>query len=73
MADAFSAMTTTRPYRKALDIEEAIRRLEDAAGSQLDPTFVTAFLEGLRTVADAPMPGSDRPAPLLWTPRADVA
>jgi diguanylate cyclase (GGDEF)-like protein len=73
VADAFSAMTTTRPYRKALGIEEAIRRLEDAAGSQLDPTFVTAFVEGLRTVADAPMPGSDRPGPLLWTPRADVA
>jgi diguanylate cyclase (GGDEF)-like protein len=73
VADAFSAMTTTRPYRKALGIEEAIRRLEDAAGSQLDPTFVVAFVEGLRTASDAPMPGSDRPTPLLWTPRADVA
>jgi diguanylate cyclase (GGDEF)-like protein len=73
VADAFSAMTTTRPYRKALGIEEAIRRLEDAAGSQLDPTFVVAFVEGLRTASDAPMPGMDRPTPLLWTPRADVA
>ena len=73
VADAFSAMTTTRPYRKALGIEEAIRRLEDAAGSQLDPTFVVAFVDGLRTASDAPMPGSDRPTPLLWTPRADVA
>jgi diguanylate cyclase (GGDEF)-like protein len=73
VADAFSAMTTTRPYRKALGIEEAIRRLEDAAGSQLDPSFVVAFVDGLRTASDAPMPGSDRPTPLLWTPRADVA
>jgi diguanylate cyclase (GGDEF)-like protein len=73
VADAFSAMTTTRPYRKALGIEEAISRLEDAAGSQLDPTYVVAFVKGLRTAPDAPMPGSDRPTPLLWTPRADVA
>ncbi len=73
VADAFSAMTTTRPYRKALGIEEAIRRLEDAAGSQLDPAFVVAFVNGLRTASDAPMPGSDRPTALLWTPRADVA
>ncbi|HEX7473699.1 MAG TPA: HD domain-containing phosphohydrolase, partial [Candidatus Limnocylindrales bacterium] len=73
VADAFSAMTTTRPYRKALDIEEAIRRLEDAADTQLDARLVIAFIEGLRTASDAPMPGSDRPTPLLWTPRADVA
>ncbi|TMD28985.1 MAG: diguanylate cyclase [Chloroflexi bacterium] len=73
VADAFSAMTTSRPYRKALDVEEAIRRLEDAAGSQLDPTFVVAFVEGLRTARDAPLPGLDRPTPLLWVPRAHVA
>jgi diguanylate cyclase (GGDEF)-like protein len=73
VADAFSAMTTTRPYRKALAVEEAIRRLEDAADSQLDPTLVVAFVEGLRTVPDAPIPGTDRPTPLLWTPRASVA
>ena len=73
IADAFSAMTTTRPYRKALSVEEAIRRLEDAADSQLDPTLVVAFVDGLRSAPDAPLPGSDRPNPWLWTPRADVA
>ena len=36
VGDVFSAMTTTRPYRKALGIEEAMRRLEDASGTQLD-------------------------------------
>ena len=36
VGDAFSAMTTTRPYRKALSIQEALKRLGDAAGSQLD-------------------------------------
>ena len=33
VGDAFSAMTTTRPYRKALDIREALRRLEDAGAA----------------------------------------
>ncbi len=73
VADAFSAMTTTRPYRKALAVEEAIKRLEDAADTQLDPRLVVAFVEGLRVVPDAPLPGTDRPMPLLWTPRASVA
>ena len=35
VADTYSAMTTTRPYRKALPVAEAIRRLRDAAGTQL--------------------------------------
>ncbi len=38
--DAFHAMTTDRPYRRALTVEEALRRLEEAAGSQFDPTVV---------------------------------
>ena len=69
IGDAFSAMTTTRPYRKALDIQEAIRRLEDAAGTQLDERLVTAFVTGLETAADPPLPGTD-PGVRLWTPRA---
>ncbi len=72
VADAFSAMTTTRPYRKALSVDEAIRRLEEAAGSQLDERLVLAFVNGLRSAADPPLPGQDRsaasPPPELWTP-----
>jgi diguanylate cyclase (GGDEF)-like protein len=71
VADAFSAMTTTRPYRKALDVEEALRRLEDAAGTQLDEDLVVAFVRGIETVDGAPLPGMD--APRLWTPFASVA
>jgi len=68
VGDAFSAMTTTRPYRKALDIREALHRLEDAAGSQLDERLVRAFVDGIETAADAPLPGADVAA-TLWTPR----
>jgi diguanylate cyclase (GGDEF)-like protein len=69
VGDTFSAMTTSRPYRKALDVPEAIRRLEDAAGTQLDERLVTAFVTGLETAADPPLPGADPPI-RLWTPRA---
>jgi ribonuclease P protein subunit RPR2 len=71
VSDAFSAMTTTRPYRKALDVAEALRRLEDAAGTQLDEKLVVAFVHGIETVAGAPLPGMD--APRIWTPYASVA
>lgn len=68
VADTFSAMTTTRPYRKALDVGEALTRLGDAAGSQLDERLVTAFIEGIETAADPPLPEAG-PRPRLWTPR----
>jgi diguanylate cyclase (GGDEF)-like protein len=70
VADAFSAMTTTRPYRKSLSVDEAITRLEDAAGSQLDEKLVIAFVGGLRSAADPPLPGQarSRSATELWTP-----
>ena len=55
VCDAFSAMTTTRSYRKALSVDEALTRLEDACGSQLDERLVIAFVNGIRTVATAPL------------------
>jgi len=69
VGDAFSAMTTTRPYRKALDIREALTRLEDAAGTQLDETLVRLFVDGIETDADAPLPGVVAPARIPWAPR----
>jgi putative nucleotidyltransferase with HDIG domain len=43
VADAYSAMTSGRPYRGALDASEARRRLKNEAGSQFDPVVVAAF------------------------------
>jgi diguanylate cyclase (GGDEF)-like protein len=48
VADAYSAMTTTRPYRKALAPDEALARLAQAAGTQLDPTLAMAFVTAMR-------------------------
>ncbi len=45
--DAFHAMTTDRPYREALPVEEAFRRLADAAGTQFDPKVVEVCLSVL--------------------------
>jgi diguanylate cyclase (GGDEF)-like protein len=44
VCDAFHAMTTDRPYRKRLGIEEACRRLREGAGTQFDPSVVNVFL-----------------------------
>jgi diguanylate cyclase (GGDEF)-like protein len=44
VCDAFHAMTTDRPYRKRLSVDEACRRLREAAGTQFDPDVVETFL-----------------------------
>lgn len=43
VADTYDAMTTDRPYRKALSREVAIAELQRVMGSQLDPDIVNAF------------------------------
>jgi HD-GYP domain-containing protein (c-di-GMP phosphodiesterase class II) len=42
--DAFNAMTTDRPYRKALSVEVALQELRDNAGAQFDPGVVSALV-----------------------------
>lgn len=44
VADAFGAMTTSRPYRKALSINDAVNELKQYAGTQFDPQIVEIFL-----------------------------
>jgi len=45
VADAYDAMTTNRPYRKALNKKEAIHRLKECSGTQFDPKIVKIFLK----------------------------
>ncbi|WP_459076745.1 HD-GYP domain-containing protein [Herbivorax alkaliphila] len=44
VADAFDAMTSDRPYRKGMRVEDAMRELERCKGSQFDPSIVNMFL-----------------------------
>ena len=48
VADAFDAMTSQRPYRKAMSPEQAIAELERNRGSQFDPQVVDAFIRAYR-------------------------
>jgi len=45
IADAFDAMTGTRPYRKAMPIETALQILREHRSSQFDESLTDAFLE----------------------------
>jgi putative two-component system response regulator len=45
IADAFDAMTSTRPYRNALSLGSAIQELKRGRGTQFDPHLVDTFLE----------------------------
>jgi len=44
IADAFDAMTTDRPYRKGLSLDQAMFELKKNAGSQFDPKLVETFI-----------------------------
>ncbi|HYF83392.1 MAG TPA: diguanylate cyclase [Clostridia bacterium] len=45
IVDAFDAMTTDRPYRKALSVEQAIYELKLYSGTQFDPQLVEVFVK----------------------------
>jgi len=45
IADSFDAMTSDRPYRKALSIDSALKELVDHAGTQFDPAIVPVFVD----------------------------
>lgn len=47
VVDAWDAMTSDRPYRKALSHEQAVEELKREAGRQFDPQIVEAFLQML--------------------------
>lgn len=47
VVDAFDAMTSDRPYRKAMSVDAAILELKRGMQTQFDPDVVTAFIEYL--------------------------
>ena len=47
VADAYHAMTSDRPYRKALSVQVALSELLKHRGRQFDPQVADAFIAGL--------------------------
>ncbi|HON84731.1 MAG TPA: response regulator [Syntrophorhabdaceae bacterium] len=45
ICDTFDAMTTNRPYRRAVSIEDALKEIQMCSGSQFDPIMVEAFVK----------------------------
>ena len=69
VADTFDAMTTDRPYQKAMKFEDALTRIEGFVGTRYDPGVVAAFAEACRE--GQIRPGSVRlkkPTPVLTKP-----
>jgi len=45
VADAFDAMTSDRPYRPAISVEEARQEIQRCVNTQFDPVVASAFLK----------------------------
>ncbi len=45
VVDAYDAMMTDRPYRRALGLEETLRRMREGRGREWDPTLLDLFIE----------------------------
>ena len=56
VADAFSAMTTDRAYRKGMTHEKAAAILTEGSGTQWDPQCIEIFLEALPSKASPTLP-----------------
>ncbi len=50
IVDAYDAMTSNRPYRKALSHEEALAELKRWEGTQFDPQLVAKFINSLENI-----------------------
>ncbi|MFN8157633.1 MAG: HD-GYP domain-containing protein [Candidatus Nanopelagicales bacterium] len=68
VADAFDSMTTTRSYRGARSIEEAVQELRECKGSQFDPVMVEALIEALDQQGWELADTSQPPTPMASAP-----
>lgn len=56
VADTYDAMTTTRPYQKAMEIAYVVERIRQFAGVRYDPVVVQAFLRAYEKGDLSPIP-----------------
>ncbi|HEY6065898.1 MAG TPA: HD domain-containing phosphohydrolase [Thermoanaerobaculia bacterium] len=62
VADTFDAMTTTRPYQRAMDIRFVFQRLRDLAGNRFDPVVVDALIQSYEKGELVPIAREEAPA-----------
>ncbi|HUL04325.1 MAG TPA: HD domain-containing phosphohydrolase [Gemmatimonadales bacterium] len=55
VADSFDAMTSERPYRPGLSVQQAVRELQEGKGVQFDPVLVDAFLHAFPDPSALPL------------------
>jgi HD-GYP domain-containing protein (c-di-GMP phosphodiesterase class II) len=48
IADTFDAMTTNRPYQKAMEIGYVVEKIKSFAGTRFDPRVVEAFVNAVK-------------------------
>jgi hypothetical protein len=65
VADAFDSMTSTRSYRQARSVDEAVHELQRCSGTQFDPRFVEALTDALDRTTWEPAEGTDDGPPLV--------
>ncbi len=53
IADAFDAMTSSRPYRKAMSVKEALEEIKRCKGTQFDPEIADLFIEIMQDKIDS--------------------
>lgn len=69
IADAFDAMTSTRPYRQGMAIDQALSILKKERGSQFDSTLVDHFLDlNTQGILEHIVQHSDEQIPMLNCP-----
>lgn len=70
VADTYQAMTSDRPYRKALSHASAVEELRRSAGTQLVPEVVEAFIEAVEPSRKITQLEDFRLEPVLLAQRA---
>jgi two-component system, response regulator RpfG len=68
VADTFDAMTTTRPYQRAMDIRFVFQRLRDLAGNRFDPSIVEALILSYEKGELVPIARDEAPPEVAATP-----
>ena len=48
IADTFDAMTTNRPYQKAMELSYVVEKVKSFAGTRFDPRVVDAFVQAVK-------------------------